>query len=697
MPMTRQQALERAQQVLDDCAVSRAAVEALTTLLATYVWGHQWSAMGAGQRGGRGVNTLRPIIKPETSVVRLAMNYIRPRYESITSRVLTPELDYTVEPRTGKTEHQLAARVGDRLLRGVTELPSSIRRLNTAQRWATLTGSGFLHRAVQPVGKGVRMMGDDGKSIRNKRGEEAIVREFLSRWGTAAPYEICRDPSANAPDFEGEDCVGFERPMLLSTLHRLFPQTKLLTTVRTMGEMLQVQMDLHAITRGVAGVGASASKAPGVCLSIWWFRDATDDPEDGNPWPRYLVAYRDTGGANGNDRELKPLWFGRNPNWGIGLHQVVFQAQPGSGWGDGCVRNMIEVQNAFNLAFSDMIRTVLIHTGNRYIVEEGSILDKEDKILSKDLSVVIRLRAGARPPTRLDPPSLDPSIASILSNGPAWFDAVSGSAAIHRGEVPKRSTSGRQAAIQVEQADAPLDAVARDMGLTVDELLMGTLADIHRSAGRADKLLDRLGDDFTYEQVATFLDMPITDAVKGVHVSKDTLRPQTAREVREDTLTYVNQGMLTPEDGRWAILKKSGEAINPGERDAMLKQQQEIQLLLAGQEVEVFPGQNHPAHMRVCEEIQDSPQWEHFSPDQREAVADHYHDHWDMKRTLAAFEAGLLPGQNPQQQSPGGIPDQGDTETIAALPTEGAGMEVPPPTGLEPVGAAPQGAAPAQF
>jgi len=608
MAMTGQDGLARATQVLEDCARSRAAIEAATTLLATYVWGSQWSALGIGTRAGVARNTLRPVIRPETSVVRFAMNQIRPRYDSITARILTPQLDYVVEPRTGQLEHQLSARVGDRLLESATDRPANLRVLRNSQRWATLTGSGFIHRAIEPVGPSVRMMGEDGKPVRSKSGHEKIAREFDCRWHLAAGYEICRDPSANDTAFEGEDCVGFERPVTLTTLKRLFPQVGDLKTERTMGDLLQVQMDLHNITRGVAGVGASASRAPGVCLSLWWFRDPTANPKDGNPWPWYLIAYRDTGGAESEDRMLKPLWFGPNPNWGIGLHQVIYQQRPGSASGEGCVRNQIEVQNAFNLAFSDMIRTVLLHTGNRYVVEEGSLLDDPATLLSKDLSLVIRVRPGFAHPKRLEPPTLDPNIASIMANGPTWFDAVSGSAAIYRGESGKRETSGRLAAIKVEQADAPLDAVACDMELVVDELLMGTLADMHRSAGRADKLLKKLGPDFTYEQVATFLDQPITDAVAGVFISKDTLRPQTAGEVREDTLAYVKEGLVTPDDGRWAILKKSGEAVIPAERNGMLKQQQEVQMILADRKVQVFSGQHHDAHRRVLAELMDSPQ-----------------------------------------------------------------------------------------
>ena len=701
MPMNVGQILARCQQVLDDSATARAAIEAGTTLVSAMAFGNQWSAAGIGRTGGYAVNTLRTIIRPESSVIRVAMNQIRERYDSITSRFLTPDLQYTVDPMTGQIDHQLSARVGDRGLRSVTAKADNLRSVRVAERWATLCGSGFVYRALQPVGAGIRWLGDDGKARRNDRGEEAIIREREVQWRTAASYELCRDPSANTVTFEGEDCVGIERPMSLAWLHQQFPETLGIKTDMTMGQMLQVQNDLNRIIRGEAGAGAFDSKVPGICFSVWWLRDATADPEDGNPWPWMALCYRDTGDAS--DRNLRVLRIRPNPNWGLGVHQIVFKTRPGSAWGEGMVRGLIDVQNALNLVFSDMLRCVLLHTGNRLIVEDGSLLDDESKVLSKDLSVIIRIRPGFKPPTRLEPPALDANVASIMANAPTWFDALSGSAAIYRGESGKRETSGRLAALKIEQADAPLDAAARDVELVINELLMGTLADIQHTAGSTERLLKRLGPDFTYEQVATFLDQPIMDAVQGVRVAKDSLRPQTASEVRQDTFLAVNQGIIDAFNGRMAILVKSGEAVDPAERDAFFKQQQEIQLMRSGKRVRVGPGQRHDVHMWVLNTFMDSPQWDHLSDAEQEVFEDHWQEHWDMKQARAWAESGrsVPPSQQPAQQQSGMAPQSGGVpvnpnETETAF-TEQGGIPNQPGMGAQaPMPGAP-GAAPASF
>jgi hypothetical protein len=360
---------------------------------------------------------------------------------------------------------------------------------------------------------------------------------------------------------------------------------------------------------------------------------------------------------------------------------------------------MIAVQNAFNLAFSDMIRTVLLHTGNRYVIEKNSLTGNPQQVLSKDLSVIIEVNDITKAPKRLDPPTLDPNIGGILAGGPTWFDAVSGAAAVWRGESGKRETSGRLAAIKVEQADAPMDAVARDMELTVDEMLLGSLIDMQKTS-KAEGLLKRLGPDFTEQDVAIFMEQDLTSALAGVNITKDTLRPQTAREVREDTLAYVGAGMLDPNDARWAILLKSGESVLPGEAEARRMQVQEIQLILAERPAPVAMGQKHRIHIRVLEELQDSPQWMSFTPDDRVALQNHWYEHVDMEDQLERMKAARAAGMNGQQniqQAPPGESLAGTTqEPTEALPQDGAGMFGEAGVGGQPPMQAPAGAAPPQ-
>jgi len=638
--------LKRAQQVLEDSAQARVAIEAVTTLTAAYVTGKGWTAAGRAERGGSGNLSLRPVIRPETSVVRVAMDIAGPAYRRITARILTPVLDYRVEPRTGDNDDQLSSQVGAALLDDFTSRPCTLRAWRNAQRWASQVGFGYVHRVLEPR-KGVRASDAAGKPVLGPDKRPVVMREFLHRWNTVAPYEVCRDPSANSTEFEGEDCVLIERPVTVAEVRRMFPGVPIPETKISMGDMLGVQMALNRLTRGAAGVAVADSKAPGVCMVMGWFRDP--DADSDNDWPWMMLAFRDSGGANPEDRTLKPLWFGDNPNWGIGLHQVVYDTLPGSGNGQGCVASMIDVQNAVNLSFSDLIRVCLIHTGNRYVVRKDSIKEDEARLLSKDLSVVIHVDDWADVPRRLEPPTLDPNTAAVLSQGPTWMDAVTGSAGIFRGESGKRETSGALGRLKVQQAEAPLDAIAVDMELVLNELLSGTLADMHRTS-MAHTLVERTRGRFTLEQVAAFLKQDLTNSLSGVKVTKDTLRPQSAQEVREVTMGFVDRQVLSAADARWAILRKSGEAVLPGEDDAAWKQEQELQLILAGKPVRVGEQQNHAIHLRVTGGFQDSAVWDTLSPEVQEAVNDHAWQHRSLMEQQAAGmqRAGQGRQANPQ-------------------------------------------------
>lgn len=691
MALTQQDAVKKATDLLNWSYTSRMNREAFAGLCLAYAYGNQWAGGGRNAQGGIAVQQLRTITDANRSDVRFCFNEIQSRLEKVNSRLMPRELEYRCVPATRSSEDFVASLVGTARLERLIGQTKGLQRLRRMSLWRCVLGSAMIRRTLCSVGQPQPVTGPDGGPIMDNGGNPKVVRKFEHGWAVCPDYEFIRDPSVLDTSFDSDEGIGHEKPRPISWLRRNFPNVGPINTKATMGKLLEFQKFLQRSVGASLDIGWSESDEPAVMVSEWWFRDSGEGSSF--DWPWYALCWRDTTPASPESyKGLNVIHFGRNPYHGLPIHAYTYRDKLLSQEGIGIPGILMQVQDAINVAMTNMIRRLVWNSGAKYLVEENSLADDIKVALSPRLDKPIVYRKGSQPPARMQPTGLDPLGDSIMANGGDWFDRHLNMSRIQFGISSKRGESGQALQAKSEQADTPLTAISDADEATTNELLTGTLQDA-LATDTVEGLVELLGDEYPANQIAVLKSRPATDVIKGVRVVPESIRPKTPQEVRRDAFEEVQMQMVDPVAARRGVLMRGGKAIDYREGQAVERQRSEIQAMLDGQPVLVEVEQDHAAHLYVLSLEMESHRWPAYSEEQRQAIRAHAASHDDAKTVQAqnemqrqAMAQGQQPGQ-PQGQQPPPQADAGpQPPQQAAMPADQVtpGMEGDMMGGMEP-------------
>lgn len=670
--------LDRAKEVLNASHSWRAAHEALCGVHMANTYGSGWAKYGKGTRGGAAVRRLKPITGMRSADIRVSLNKTREKALEIMARLKPRVIDLRVDPATTTRDDMIVAKVAKRRMELFLEPKIPLRKLRRAVEWMVILGSSVIRRTISRRGAETRLYGEDGQLRRDEDKRLMTLRDFRVRWQVGAPHEYCRDPAlAHSPDWEGEDCIGHEKPMTTDEVYRTFGVK--IQTEMTIGRLMEYNSLLHKWSHGAAGRQLSTHKSqrPAVMVSDWWFRDPTN-PE----WTKYMIAYRDV--LNKDDPSLKPVHpAGPNPYHGLPLHHLFYIPVPGCPWGMGIPACLGQHQVMYDVAVTMFLRMVMTLSGNQLIVNDDALVDKAEDVLDRRLDRAYHIQGQYRASeaiSRLQTPQLDQNVMAMLSMVPGWFDDATLTSPVLKGQTSKRGEAGKAVKAKVEQAERPLMTVTDDMEPVVDDALTGTLVDLghNERMGALKKLFQREIDG---RELAVYRAAFKTKRkpIGGVFVSRDSIRPRHPRESREELQEAIESGMIEGEVARWAHGIRTGEWIDPSEGDAYRNQTQEIQAILAGEKVRVATGHKHPVHMKVIDDFMEQPLWVLLPEAKQAEIEDHREEHYDVMRVRALDEGGGAQGETGVQQPPEMMMGSPEAQGFGQQPIPFPAQQAPPP------------------
>ena len=499
---------------------------------------------------------------------------------------------------------------------------------------------------MQRVGPPIIVRGADGQP--SMRGDTPrTIKTYRNKWVVCPPFEFIRDSSARTTDFEDEEIIGHECPRTAEWVMRNFGIK--VEPKANMGELLEYQRYLYKAT-GQFGPAYGESKLPAVMVSEWWFKDQTK--EDGkNFWPWRMLAYRDTRGEMPQDRQLKKLEFGLNPYHQLPLHHFFYDNQIIAPWGICIPAKTIPAQDSLNIAHTSMLRSVSSHGSPKWIIKQNTLADGEREGLNTraDIPVVWYGNSALDRPERIPPAPIDSTVRQILADAPGWLDNMLNQDPVQVGAAVKRGESKAAYEFRRDSADMSQTAILDEDELTLNQLLTGTMRDLIKSE-TTKVLVNRLSNQYTVQQILTLKQQDVAETLAGVKIVRETLRPRSSLEVKEDNLAAINAQMIDPIVARRSMLVERGISFDVKEKLAYDSQLLEISDLLNGDEVEVYLGEEHEMHMYTIELEINSPMFRMYSQDQQAAIQQHWTDHKEKQQMKLQLDEPLAP--IPEEQTP---------------------------------------------
>lgn len=630
MALTAEKAMKRQNELLNSSSAARAAYEAYCGLCLAYAYGSQWADLNTiAQRSGHSLQQLRTIIDANRTDVRVTMNLIRGRITKLNSRLAPKAIRAQAVAASRAINDQVAALVADSRLQLHLKGVGALRKLKKMSLWRLVLGSAVIRRCMWN-GPPVVARDPDGTPRRNARGRRATLPTVQHAWDVTPPYEYIRDPSAYSVDFEGEDCIGQEKPRSVAWLQRNFGiKPKELEETAKMGELLEFQRFLYRATGQTLDYGWQDSQVPAVMVGEWLHRDDESDVQ--GRWPWFSMTYRNTAGKTGEARGLKPLHFGPSPYHNLPMHHFWYEEELLCPWGKGVPALTIQAQDMGNLALTGLLRRLLAHSSTKYLIEQESLVDDISVALGTSPWRPIVYKRGFNKPDRLKSSPLDPAMMAIIDQCPDWLDRLLNMAPIQFGfAAGKHGEAGKAYEIRRDQADTPLNSINDDDELTLNELLTGSLFDLVRNE-KVESLYELLSHEFTLEQLLALKNQDVGRTLVGIEVVPDSLRPKTPEEHRQETAFAIKMQMTDPVSARRSLLIRGGETIDEREARAYRQQLGEIQTILGGGYVAVALRQHHDMHMYTVGLETESMRWNHYTPQQQNDLMAHSWEHQQAK------------------------------------------------------------------
>ena len=662
MALERQDALKKATETIENSTAARARYETLCGLWMCYAYGPQWAQKNnSANLSSSNLSYLKPVINPRSRKVRIAMNMIQPRIERTNARLMPRALEYVAEAASRASNDTVAAMVATSRLQQHTESVMAVKAIRRASLWRCVVGSAVIKRTMQQQGPPVIVRTPDGQPSMNSRGQERTLRTFRNKWIVCPPYEFIRDASARTTDFEDEEIIGHECPRSVEWLQRNYGKS--VTAKGTMGQLLEFQQFLYTACGQSSGAGFGESKLPAVMVSEWWFKDPSKADGE-NQWPWRMMAYRDTRGELAEDRQLKILEFGPNPYHHLPLHHLVYDHQLIAPWGIGIPAKTIPAQDSYNIAHTSMLRSFINHGSPTWLIAQNSLVDGyRDGLDPRADKPVVYISGKDNKPDRLASAPIDSTVRQILVDSPGWLDNMLNQSPVQVGEAVKRGESKSAYEFRKDSADMSQTAVLDEDELTFNQLLTGTMHDLVKSE-TTKALVHRLSNQYTVQQILTLKQQDSAETLAGVKIVRETLRPRTSLEVKEDNLAAINSQIIDPIAARRSMLVSRGISFDVIEKLAYDAQLLEISSLLNGDEIEVYLGEEHEMHMYTLELEINSPMFRMYTEDQQAAIQQHWTDHKEKQQMKLQLDEPLT--QIPEEQAP--------SEMQNEMPGESAGM-----------------------
>ena len=662
MALDLQTAKNRLSELITSAHASRLAYEIKCGLWFLYAYANdQWAHEGSGA-ATQSIQQLRPIVNPSDPNIRLSLQQIRDKVLLMDSRLRPMKLEYETDGATHAANDRIAAQVGKRRLDlyggDQGERPGRILKLlRRATKWRTVLGSIIVRRQIIPRGTPVTLRNPVGEPMSRADGSERYLQRYGHHLSIVPPYELIRDPAANSPDFDGENCIAHEKPVPVDDLARRYGKRiakrieQFKKTHAKMGDFYRMQGFVYRCTGSTMGVHVGDSRAKAVLIGDAWFRDA----ETG--WPYHMLYARDV--APESDEagalDIEPLQFGVNPYESLPLHHYVYDEAAGHMWGLGIPMQGRRHQDMYNLAATNLLRVLMFQSGSPWVVHQRAFDTAAADLLSFRATTPLVVNAGwvskhgEKPIERLSTSQVDPNMHLALEMSRQGMDTALGIQAVHRGQGPARGEAGIATQMKLEQADAPIEDRVRDAEIVTNELLTGTLGDL-RKIDDPKSLRAMFGGEFGDAEIGHYLRQD-SNAVIGVRVKTDSLRPMTRRERREASLADAGAGILDAQAVRYSRMIH-GEPVDPTEFKNLQFQQTELTLLRAGQPAPVEEDHVHWVHLRVCQDAVGDAAWLTYPEKMKAAIRAHAEEHRAYLETESAIAAE--PGApQPQPEQPG--------------------------------------------
>jgi hypothetical protein len=681
--MEETEALKIAQDMLDNSNASRARYESLCGLWLCYTYGPQWAQLtGSTNMSSGTLRYIKPIINPEKRNVRIAMNLIQPRVQRTNARLMPRELDYNAVPSSRASNDTVAALVATSRMKQFTEDPAAIKAIRRASLWRCVLGSVVVRRTMQAVGEPVIVRTPDGKPSVGPNGPRTL-KTYRNTWNVCPPYEFIRDSSARTTEFEDEECIGHERPKTTKWLKRNYGLS--VESKATMGQLLEFQRFLYSATGQTLGQGFGESKLPALMVSEWWFKD--DRQNEDNLWPWRLMAYRDTRGEGPGDRQLQALEFGPNPYYHLPLHHLFYDNQLVAPWALGIPSKTIPPQDSYNIAHTSMLRAFVSHGATQWLVEHGSLVDGvKAGLTNMSNQPIVYYGTAKNPPKRVESAQIDSTVRQILTDSQGWMDQALNQAPVQSGEAVKRGEAKSAYEFRKDAADTPLTAILDEDELTINQLLTGTMRDILKTESPR-VTANRLSHKYTIQQILTLTEQDPGQTLAGIKIVRETLRPRTTLETKEDFNAAIQSGIVDPITARRSMLIEKGIAFDIREKRACEYQLLEISSLLNGDGAEVYLGQQHEMHQYVLSLEMDSQRFNAYSSGQKKAIQQHWTEHEEFKQIQRQLEQPAQPvpdeimSPDASMASPAGPGGMGAQEMQPPLNSPAGEMFTPPGLG----------------
>lgn len=627
--LDEQSAVKWANQTRTDAVSRRAYDDTFWTLACVYDHGNQWGYVNH-RGGGTDVKFLRNITDPQREDVRVSINKIHGKVRQLRAAFSPNQLDLELTPKThtGRTLATAGKLLLDRHLKDIDAL--GLMRAKNDER--LVLGTTIVRRTLTSVGR--PMMLPQGGQIRNINPGLALV----------SPHEIIRDPSANSTRWaEEEEIIGHEKPRTTAWVKRNFGVD--LQTTTTIGSLMDYQRQIAAAS-GRDTQFIHDSKLPGVVVYEWYFQD----PDALGPWPWVLFAYIDP--AKSRD-DMIPLHFGPNPFHGCPLHGFHFDKVLKSPWARGVPHLGMGPQDVLNIGITWLVRMMQAGAGKwRYV--KGSI-DEPSRVLTNRIDVPIpytQPTVNSPAPDRVPPPQPNPVVSEVVSMAPQWLKESLNMSDVQEGTVSKRGEATSAIEARLEQANATIEETRKEDDLETQRLLFGLLLDLTDQRHlRLDEARDLLGDSVPDDMIRSLVREDVSKHIGGVVLHPSVHRPQTPGEVTDEYVGLVNKQVMDAVQGRWEMMLR-GKPVDTDMRLAMTKQSIELEMLKAGQPVQVSISENHQYHMKVIEQFVDDPAWLSLPPESQDSIQQHYADHVQAGALRAQGMAVVSGPQKAGQPSP---------------------------------------------
>jgi len=668
--LTPEEARQRCQQTRDAYRATRRYTDAYWTLEMAYNEGQQWGFISEGAHSLE-VSRLKPVLDMHGSRrVRLTINEIGSQTEKASSMTNPQRVIGTVlGPDDTRDSY---TRTADRVLRSVLIQTRALSHLRQANPDRHVLGTACVREVLALQGS--------RRTVREAQGQqpELTLGKYGVEWATVMPWEIIRDPASKSVQMEyDEETVGHEKPRSVQWVQEHYNGWSAKGGTE-MGKLVHFLDEIRHLSGGAGNAPLLAdSKQPGVLAEEWWLTDPAETrrifDETGIKvrWPWMFVGYINpeyshtaiipvpTVGQMG----LLP-----NPFCGLPIGGFHYHVATEAMWGTGMPWKLMQWQDFSNVAIT-WAAEILQLCGPKWRYQKGTVEDPSTTLNNDPWQPIPfkRVSQWDMPPERVPGVQMPQIINDVVSWAPEGMRRNVNIAPVQMGIGYRRDGSGKAYETLLREAESvPEDRITSDE-ITLGEMFYKTLIDTIRWATLAQ--LQQLTAGRVPERFLRELkrhDPRLRIARVEVHPS--TMRPRTRTQTEERYVSLVSQQFLSADRGVDEARRAGVTGLNTPMEKSKARQQAEIELMMAGEEVAVRVTDKHIYHIEELNEYLDSIAGMDVDPEVEARMMRHAVAHQMALQETAGMALGqpeIAPQEGPGMPSP-------PAEAFAGSQTSGA-------------------------